>query len=676
MSSNPFDQFDEEPAAPAKRPSSHAREARAANPFDQFDEPEVESEGGISERIAKRRNMNPPLRRIDAGVRGAADMMTAGFADELSGVVGGLPALMPGGETYGEARDRIIEEERAIDDLDRLDVPWSRRAGQVAGFGAGLALGPVVNLGRVAAGVPNALRAIGAGATYGALGAAGNAEGTAMERLPEAGIGALVGGAVGAAAIPVAAAAGRGVNTLRTRFAQPIERAASALRGRTNMNQLRGRLAELREAGADPSFVNVTDESGRGFVRAAASRMTPARETVQRRAEASALDLPDRMGQQARRVISEDPRTPAQIAEATTRGRTLQGNQQFGAVRNDRVALTEDAVMALRSEDGRAAIRDAAAASLRSLDPAEREVGAELNRLAGEVLDNPGGVEISVGMAQSISEALFDAADAASRAGRNRMARSLGDMARAVRSNAADNVPGYRQALDDFGLESRRLEAAERGEDFLARNTDEFVADIPGPGQPGNDLARATARRAIERASGENPSAAPGVARKLADAPEQRMRNRALLGPEDAERLERAMAAEARVTRDMADVAPRTGSQTQLRTQDAENVGRLAGAVQTAAGGRRAIVGAIFNRLKTAGLNDADAQAVADLSTDPRMLDALLERIEAQSGPDTANWLLQIINQGGARTAGERTVPRRGVEAYIEGRPEAYDVLN
>lgn len=84
----------------------------------------------------------------------------------------------------------------------------------------------------------------------------------------------------------------------------------------------------------------------------------------------------------------------------------------------------------------------------------------------------------------------------------------------------------------------------------------------------------------------------------------------------------------------------------------------------------------MFNRLKTVGLNDADAQAVAELSTDPMMLDALVAKIEQQSGPETAQWLLQIINQGGARTAGEATVPRRGVEAYIEGRPEAYDVLN
>lgn len=585
MTMNPFDQFDEFDQDGAEPPPKAAR--GPVNPFDQFDDiQEVESEGGIEARVAERRKMNPVLRRIDAGVRGAADMMTAGFADELSGVVGGLPALMPGGETYGEARDRIIEEARAIDDLDRVDVPWARGIGQVAGFGAGLALGPVVNLGRVAVGVPNGLRAIGAGAAYGALGAAGNAEGDVIDRLPEAGTGALVGGAVGAAAIPVARAAGAGVNALKTRFAQPLERAANTLGRRTNVNQLRARMDELRAAGADPSFVNVTDESGRGFVRAAASRMTPARETVQRRAESAALNLPDRMSGQARRVMSDDPRTPRQIAEEVASRRKIQADAQFGAVRGERVPLTEDAVMALRSDDGRSAIRDAASASLRSLDPAEREVGAELNRLAGAVLDEPGNVQITVGMAQNISEALFDAADAAARQGRNRMARSLGDMARAIRNNAADAVPGYRQALDDFAGESRILEAAERGEDFLRRNTDEFVEEVAGPGDPGNDVARATARRAIERAAGENPSAAPGIARRIADAPEQQARNRALLGPEDAERLESGMRAEAQVVRDLSDVAPRTGSQTQLREQDADTVGRLAGAVQTVAQGR------------------------------------------------------------------------------------------
>jgi hypothetical protein len=522
--------------------------AQGANPFDQFDD--VEDVGGVESRVAKRRKMKglgKAARRADAAMRGAADMLTAGFADEIAGGVSALPELRHGLEAYDEAKDRITREERAIDAADREDMPITRGAGQFGGFVAGLGGGAIVNLGKLSTKVPNALRATGAGAIYGALGAAGNAEGDFDERLPAAAGGAGLGAVLGAASVPITGAIGMGVNAMRKHMAPAAERVANHMRSRLDVGQVRERINAMREAGAEPSLVSALDEAGRGFVRAAASRMTPAREIVQRRAEAASLDLPGRMSRQARRIMSDDARTPAEIAKELKAARKANADRDFSAVRDERVSLSPDAVTALRTDDGRDAVRSAASAALRALDPARREVGAELNRLAGDLLDNPGGVKLSVGMAQEISDSLFDAADAAARQGYGRRAKDLGDLARAVRDNAREGVEGYGKALDAFKADSRRLEAAERGEDFLARNTDEFAAEIPGPGQPGNDLARASARRAVERKAGENTAAAPGVARAIADAPEQQARNRALLGEADATRLQDAMRTEARV---------------------------------------------------------------------------------------------------------------------------------
>lgn len=640
--------FDTPDAATAYAESLHEDQAKQygggdePNPFDQFD---VVDEGGAESRVAKRRKLKggmKALRGVDAAVRGAADMLSAGFADEAAGMVGGLPALAPGGETYRDARQRITAEERAIDQADREDMPASRAIGQVGGFIGGLGAGAVTNLGRFTTAVPNALRAVGAGAGYGALGATGNAEGSIPERLDDAAFGALLGGVVGGVAVPVTGAVGMGVNHLLNRYAAPVERAARALRPRTNAGQVRERINHLREAGAVPSFVSATDETGRGFVRASAARMTPAREAVQQRAEAASLNLPDRIGIQARRALSDDPRTPRAIAAQLGGERRVNANRNFGAVRGEEIPMAPETVQALRTEHGRDAIREAVR---RERDP---EVRAALNRLANDALDDPSTL-ITVGMADRISRVLNGRAQEARDPD---LAMTLSGLANDVRAPTANAVPGYRTALDDYGAESRLMEAAERGEDFLLRNTDEFADEVAGPGQPGNGLARATARRAIERAAGENPAAAPGVARKLATAPEQQMRNRALLGDEGAEALEAGMGAEARVVRDINDVAPRTGSQTQLRGADEEQLSGFVNAIQTVAQGRVAVISALANRLKTAGLTDADAQAVADVSTNPALLDDLVSRIE-RIDPGRGQWLLEVINQGGARNTGE-----------------------
>jgi len=605
-------------------------------------------------------------RKVDAAVRGAADMLSFGFADEIAAAGDALPALAPGGETFGDAYTRNVEEQRAIDAADRTDVPVSRGTGQVAGFVGGLAAGAIAQPARL---LPNALRgggsigavarATGAGAASAGLAAAGNTSGDLGTRGDAAVPAAILGGAVGALSVPVASLIGRGVNALANRASPPIQRAANALRPRVDPAVARERINALRDAGAEPSFASGLDDAGRGFVASAAKRQTPARETVQRRANAARVDLPNRINRQAQR-LSADPRNPRQIAEDLGAARAAQGDLEFGAVRGDRVPLSDDAVQALRTRDGRAAIRDGAEAALRSLDPQERAVGAELNRLADEVLDNPGGVEITVGQSQAISEALFDAADAAARNGRNREAASLGNLARAIRGNARTQVSGYDAALRNFEAQSNLMEAAETGEDFLLRNTDEFLATTPGPGQPGNELARATARRAVERRAGESPSGAISTAESIGIAPEQMARTRAILPEDEAQALERGMNAELQVYRELQQVAPRTGPWTNLNQQDEAASGILTDTARGAIAGqgvRGAFVGAVFSRLRTLGLSNADAQAVADIATDPRMVDQLILRIERINGPGSADFIRQAITDAATRNAGELAAP-------------------
>ena len=401
-----------------------------------------------SERVKQRRALKgfgKALRRVDAGVRGAADMLSFGFGDEFAAGASSLPALIPGGETYAQAFDRNLADEQAIDQADREDMPISRGVGQVAGFGAGLGVGAIADVARF---VPNALRAggtlgaigrgAGMGGVYGGLSGAGNADGGLEERAFSAVPSAVMGAGLGAAAVPVAGLVGRGAHALMTRnaprVAQAVDRAAHALRPRSNIAEITQRTNALRATGAEPSFASATDEAGRGFIRAAASRVTPAREVVQRRADVAALNLPDRMGRAARRIMSDDPRAPREIAAELAAQRSANANRNFGAVRNEEIAMAPETVQALRTGQGRSAIAEAAR---RERDP---EVRAALNRLANEAMDAPS-TPITVGMADRISRVLAGQAQAAARAGDNDLATTLGGLSRDIRQPAAAAVP-------------------------------------------------------------------------------------------------------------------------------------------------------------------------------------------------------------------------------------------
>jgi hypothetical protein len=387
--------------------------------------------------------------------------------------------------------------------------------------------------------------------------------------------------------------------------------------------------AEMRSAGLQPTFADVVDQSGAGVMRAAASRQTPARQAAVDFADGRATGLPGQMSDQARRVMSNDPRTPMEIAENLGQARATAAADQFGAVRGEMIDLAPETVQSLRADRGRAAIREAAA---RERDP---EVRAALNRLSDDALDNPGGTQITVGMADRISRVLQGQAQAA--AGDRDLAGMLNGLARDIRGPARAAVPGYDEALRNYEAQSRLMASAERGEDFLARNTDEFAADV---GQMGPDelaLARATGRRAIERAAGENISAAPGVARRIAVAPEQQARNAALLGPDDAERLQQGMALVERGVQRGRLINPESGSRTALNTADQQASQGVDLAARTGANlAHGNIPGLALDGVKLLlrrmQINDVEAEGLINLAIDPARTDEAIAYLAPRVG--------------------------------------------
>lgn len=122
---------------------------------------------------------NTVMGAIDAGVRGIADVVTLGFADEIAAA----------GDTIfgGGTMDQNLSRQRGIDRQDERVNPYARISGQVAG---GFAL--------PGAGVSTVRGMAGVGAGYGGAYGFGTGEGTIGDRLVSAGTGAAIGGVVGA----------------------------------------------------------------------------------------------------------------------------------------------------------------------------------------------------------------------------------------------------------------------------------------------------------------------------------------------------------------------------------------------------------------------------------------------------------------------------------------------
>lgn len=431
-------------------------------------------------------------------------------------------------------------------------------------------------------------------------------------------------------------------------------------RSRQDVPAMRGRAAQFRQNGVEPTLADVVDDSGRGLIRAAANKLTPERQTANDFAERRVLDLPSRMSAQARNNMSRDARTPDEIRTAQVARRTENANRDFGAVRGDTVTMAPETVQALRNPMGREAIAEAAR---RERDP---EVRAALLRLSNDALDNPS-TPITVGMADRISRTLFGRAQAATRQGDNDLAATFNNLANAVRDPTRNASPGYRQALEGFAADSRMTEASGVGEQLLTRNTDEFVQAARGLGARERPLAAAAGRRAIERAAGENPSSAIDVARKIAVAPEQQARSAALLGPERAARLQAGMGAEARAVLNARQIAPGAGSSTFLNAADDGNLEAAAGVAQDVVS--RNLPGLVRRAVdvwRSRGLNLQQVEQLVQVATDPRQTDAAIEAIARSLDPASRQELLQLRNAVATGAIGMAT---GGFRSTSEERP-------
>lgn len=640
--------------------------------------------------VADRRDDFGVVRALDAGVRGAADILTLTFADEIA--AGGDALIGRGaGDTFQDRYRSNLDVQRAIDESDREDVPIARGTGQVAG-----SVLPFARVGRAAVTAPQALRnaprAVRGAATLGrnalagagisALSAAGTDEGDVLQRAQAGLQAAPVGAAVGGAVAPVASALAAPITRVGQRAARFVGRQAgragsalgipqaSALTARAtpdpligaidqmaprvrNVSQLETRANALRAEGIEPALVDTIDSGQRGVMRALATRQTPARAAAQEFAEARAVGMQDRMSVQARRRISDDPRTPQEIRDAAAQ----QARQEAAPLYERAYAqpftptpVIEDLLQRPAGQAALARARRIAANEGRNPD----ELGLLEDGIANPTMQTMDYVK------RGLDDVLESYRDPVSgRLNLDTEGRAVEGIRQQFRNELTSINPTYGEALGAYADNIRLQRAVDIGERFMSMEADDFGRAIATLNPAEQEVARAAARRAVERSAGRQGGAAT-TATTLSGGREQALRSSALLGEEGAANLQRGVRAERDVLNAAREINPRQGSETSLNLQDSA-VAAGAGEVMNDLGrmAARPITGTaqtILRRVQSRGFSNDQAEAIVMAAIDPSRTDELIRLLSQRMTRRQARSQARAIRFALSANAGENSV--------------------
>lgn len=587
-----------------------------------------------AEDAAKRyQSKGDMAQRGDSFILNAADTLSFGLADEA---VAGIDAALGrgSGDSFGDRYQSLVGANRDWKDAATKDHPVSGGAGMVAGAVAapgGIAAGKFVASAPKLGYAMTRGGAVGAG--YGAAYGAGNAEGGLAERGQGAASGLMTGAVTGAAlpplargigmvASPVTRPAGNFIGETLQRFrGSPmtgVDRAARDLTQGVSLDDMEAQVANMRRFGAEPTIADAGGSVVQSRTRVAATRQTPGRQAAENFATGRRGEVQDFTQGLAQRV-SPIEATPAQLDVALKAHQRAASKPAFDAVRSERVQLDPSSVMALRGEEGRSAIRQAARLFGSSVDEQERNVAAELNQLADTLLDQPN-TEITVGAADLLSRYLGKAGGTDANA-----QRVFGAAGRAVRQNARVQVPAYGDALDGYAQRARLGDAVEIGDRFAGNrgHPADFVQAVEGMDPAQRKIAAAAGRAGLERAAGTGRGA-PGVLDSIATDRNMQRKATALLGQEGADELRQGAVVGRQLMMTGHNVNPRAGSNTFLNSQDgeAQKAGNIVGNVLTGRFGEA--IGGAIDLLKSRGMSDEQAETLIRLATDPSRTDEVL----------------------------------------------------
>ena len=460
--------------------------------------------------------------------------------------------------------------------------------------------------------------AAGGGAASGAV--YGSGEGRAVEN-------ALYGAVVGAAAEPVIRVGGATVRGAR-RLVGKDKTKPEVVAARKIVERLspdaQARIDEAARLGLDPlSVVDVSRNSGRRMVRGVASASDGGQEIALNYRTQTREAMPDRAQGIVRQMTGGDVDFPSAQAAAQKNIEDID-KFNYGPIQGQRVAVTPEMLQSLRSPDAQVAIENARRVA--DLDERQNDVAALdtlLNTLRTSDVSKLEGLEVST---SALEEVYRNLRDTTSGLFSSPSTRRIGNAMAGARDRFDTALQAQSPQIAQARAASREARQGAEALDvgfggFAPSRLPSALADdvgaLPQSARP-NVLAGGQAQ--LQQRIGENPFATINA---LGFRPNMAARLNAMGAP--TENMTRSAQIEVGRARTADFISPNTGSQTQLRLNDAADIGATS---LTPYGIATKLMDFAFRRINS--FTEAEMEALVRMGIEP----ADLPRLQALAARD------------------------------------------
>ena len=502
---------------------------------------------------------------LEAGVRGATQGLSFGFADEIEGGARALGnKIMDPSKPLGEHYDAAVGDARSRNEAASSEHPLAYYGSEVGSsllVPGGMARLGVQSAVKGAQGLGLGARSVAGakeGAAYGAAYGAGKSEGGIEERLTGAAGGGALGAGVGAAA-PIVIDAATGlvrplVNAARS-IAQPQQEAARRVtqavdddianritaRGSQPLspdeiarNQTAADLFRQGRLGDDMRNIDIGGENVRSLARSASNNSPEAREILQASNDARFEGQAGRAVEFMRGLIPTPGNAPQTREALEAAAQQARGPLYRTAYADGAQGITTPGLRALIETPAVERAMRNAVENIRNKTPGMGHNG-------GPPLQGPQGPTLQFW--DQVGRELRDQHRTLQRTGADEAARDIGNLRRSLMSELDAAVPSFRQARGVAAQFFRADDALEAGENF-AKATGQSphgaraaIAQM-SPAEQGL-FREGFVSRLVQRA--EETGDRRNILSRLASSPSERERLEVALGPQRAREFEAFM---------------------------------------------------------------------------------------------------------------------------------------
>jgi len=434
-----------------------------------------------------------------------------------------------------------------------------------------------------------------------------------------------------------------------------------ANRANADPQAMAAKAADLRASGVEPTVIDVTGTPGQRLTKAVGITNDQAGETLQNNANTVTADTKPAVMARTR-TLAGDSRTADQLAKDMDTARTTEARTTYATPYSAPVELKDpNVIQALRDPEGLGAINRAITAARARMD---YKAVADLQALKATASGPTGDGQVwpTTGAAlDRVQIAFGNKGRALAQNGATDIASGMFKRQELI-NGALDNVEGLQPARAAFRAKSQAIDILTKpGARLDPFSTDPadykaWADSLPPEAQHANQVA--IRQDVLDWLGGQRASSMGSIDDLTSSQYAKQNLATALGQKESGDYLANLMARLAQ-KRNATQVSPYAGSPTKMLQNDTSGLDRMVDLADTAVkvktGNLMGLAAKLSAHLKTAGLSDETARALARAATDPTKLDAVIAAISRAKGPQAARSFVNFRGGliGAARGAGQ-----------------------